>query len=358
MTNVVGILVILLVVTQLGVSSAVKRIRSSLKEVSPEQFDKSTRELAVLTKDLRSLESKQTDKTALVAADRKTVSSLEAELKKLEQSTPSKAPDPDALRKQIQAATGKEKATKADIDKTKKEIETTRKELAQVKSKRKPPAKVVRIPDPRPAPEGGKVEFVVCMKGRVMPLHMESAVELASSRIQFLKHQFLHKSSPKPKMGGLSRGKKASAKAPALVYDRKKIEAYFKQKPLNFHGHSISIWGRDTSQHCYVRVTTSPRMGEGISTIGSITSNYRKALRRMKSSNNYIRFIVHPDSFEVYLKARAIADYEKVPAGWSISSSGTVTHWGPIPGIKAFAPKQPPPPTTPAVKKAPPNVLD
>jgi hypothetical protein len=44
MTNVVGILVILLVVTQLGVTSAVKRIRSSLPEVSEQQYDEMRRE--------------------------------------------------------------------------------------------------------------------------------------------------------------------------------------------------------------------------------------------------------------------------------------------------------------------------
>ena len=359
MTNVVGILVILLVVTQLGVSSAVKRIRSNLEDVSPEQSEKSTKELASLTKDLRALESKQTDKSALAAADRKTVSSLETELKKLQQSAPPKAPSPDSLRNQIQTAGNREKATKAAIDKTKKDIEATKKELAQVRSKRKPPAKVVRIPDPRPAPQGAKPEFFVCMDGRVMPLNTDAILEMASSRITFLKRQFLHKSSPKPALGGgLSRSKKTSAKAPALIYDRNKIEAYFKKKPLNCQGHSVTMYGRDTSSHCYTQVAVSPRVGEDIHRIGSITSTYRKALKRVKADKKYIRFFVHPDSFEVYLKAREIADQAGIAAGWSISGSKVIKPWQPIPGVKVHASQTPPPPTQPAVKKPPANVLD
>ena len=56
MTNVVGILVIVLIVTQLGVSDAVKRISAKLPDVSKQEYELAKQEAAELQRLLAELD--------------------------------------------------------------------------------------------------------------------------------------------------------------------------------------------------------------------------------------------------------------------------------------------------------------
>ncbi len=93
-------------------------------------------------------------------------------------------------------------------------------------------------------------------------------------------------------------------------------------------------------------------------------SQLRKDLAAVKQRKNYAKFIVYPESFEIYLKAREIANEMKVPAGWQINTEKSLATWKALPDIqlhKTEAPPPPPPPPKEGEKKPvarPKNVLD
>ena len=85
MTNVVGILVILLAVTQMGVAQALERIRTNLPDISPEQLaqvQKEARELAEILKQLQQTASKPEEVALLSPLELKKLKEQIAKLQK------------------------------------------------------------------------------------------------------------------------------------------------------------------------------------------------------------------------------------------------------------------------------------
>ncbi|HCO23058.1 MAG TPA: hypothetical protein DIT97_08365, partial [Gimesia maris] len=154
MTNVVGILVIMLTVTQLGVGEAVNRITSAIEEEDMERAEQKVAELDELLK----LEKEQLETVKELTADKTTVNpeqqkelaeKLKKELEKL---------------KEIQVNIEKLKKEIAERDKQVKSLEQSivakETELADIKAKLAktpdpgptPNAKIVNLPNPRDAP--------------------------------------------------------------------------------------------------------------------------------------------------------------------------------------------------------------
>jgi hypothetical protein len=106
------------------------------------------------------------------------------------------------------------------------------------------------------------------------------------------------------------------------------------------------------------------RRAEDITGLLRPWSKYRKALADVKKRGNYAKFIVYPDSFEAYLKAREVANEMKVPAGWQVNTNPKMMTWKTLPDISLnkTEPPPPPPPPPPADTKPkvvrPKNVLD
>ena len=167
MTNVVGILVVLLAVTQLGVSTAVKRIRSNLPDVDVPQLEQVRKEMALLDKKLSALQAEwdklepqyKKDSNCLVILKRKVDPEKASRHEDLLQALALLSED----NKKIE---GSQENLQAAIEKLKKELEKVRKDLAALEKKTKPPEKIVRIPNPRPAPKDAEGEWFVCRQGK------------------------------------------------------------------------------------------------------------------------------------------------------------------------------------------------
>ena len=84
-------------------------------------------------------------------------------------------------------------------------------------------------------------------------------------------------------------------------------------------------------------------------------SRFQDVLRRMDPKKYYARFLVWPDSFEVYVQARSVCDQRGVLAGWE---PHTEDYQWKIPlGLTVACqgkPKPPPPPPKPATPPPPP----
>lgn len=65
-----------------------------------------------------------------------------------------------------------------------------------------------------------------------------------------------------------------------------------------------------------------PRPEKGIEK-SQIDRRWATVVRRLAQRDRYLRFFVKPDSFEMYLAARRIADRIGIPAGWELRPP----HW-------------------------------
>ena len=305
MTNVVGILVILLAVTQLGVGDAMKRIRSSLPPVNPEQLQALLDEyrsqkdmLAQLLERQGNLEETSTEdvqkKTRSLKEMMAEIERIRAALKKI---TLAKRIDTRQLQKLLQTR-------KAEAENLQKQLAKAQEELAKLKAmldKTPEPTalapKIVTLPNPRLVPKGADELTFICRKGRLYATTKEHVRKKAMDVISRLK----------PRSGRYS--------ADALV----KYFAKGTVKTENFTL-KLAIPGYSTQ----IVLEPNEKMGEDVARIKNLNSRFQSAIRKARIAKTYYGFFqVWPDSYEEYLEARKIADRNKLPAGWQ-PRSGTL----------------------------------
>ena len=171
MTNVVGILVLVLIATQLGVKEAVDRIADS-DLVTPEALEEARNKLKLTKEQRDALESQLAD---VQESDAETLELRLEELRRKrdaarqnlqrdKESTNAFAARIDDQKKRAKAANdaiADSAKAKEEYKKVTKEVTLGLEEEAKLKAQlsktpaqKAPPAKIVTLPDPRPAPKG------------------------------------------------------------------------------------------------------------------------------------------------------------------------------------------------------------
>ena len=151
MTNVVGVLIIVLVMVGLSVANVVKTVLEDLPPVTPEELAKikeDSKKLPKLQTPEEIAEEKKKAETDLqkVIEELKTVDIADLETKM-------KAMDLDSYKKQLEEAKKKREANKAATEKLLAEVEKLKALLDQTPVFTPPAATVIRLPNPRPYPE-------------------------------------------------------------------------------------------------------------------------------------------------------------------------------------------------------------
>lgn len=331
MTNVVGILIIVLIVSQLNVSQAVKRIRDDLEPVSEEQMAKLAEERSVVENQIEQL--RQTPGDTVLPAD---IEKLQTDLAKL-QVMVMEAEKKRLQQKDLEAAlVFKEKET----EQLEKDLTQMREQLVGLDSQTagldlaKIPPKKVRLPDPRDPYEDASEVLFYCKGGRVMRIDVPTLLEKTLAALKAEKSIIAEMQGDTP------------------IYDREKTREFIARKNISDGDSTVEIinfpdrgWGQISL------VPNFETGGESIQKAADPYSKYRKILKRARSDRDYAYFIVHNDAFETYLLARRIAEEEFAPIGWQPTSSLDIRRA--LPEIR-FEHTPPPPPDTPA-KPAPPN---
>lgn len=187
MTNVVGVLIIVLVMVGLSVSNVVKTVLSDLPPVTKE-------ELAEIRENAKSLpklptpeqleEQKKKAETDLkkILEDLKTVdvSDLESKMK---------AMDLDEYKKQLELRKKEREAQKAATDKLQAEVERLKALLDQTPVYQPPPPKYVRLPNPRPYPEKPNETRVLVAKQGVLTFNQPKFVQPILDGMEKVKSQ-------------------------------------------------------------------------------------------------------------------------------------------------------------------------
>jgi len=149
MTNVVGVLIIVLVLVGLGVASAVKKILSDLPPVDAEMLAQLKE---IISKeepplDLAKIEEDIKAKGALLKRSIEEIKTLDLSPEK------QKLVDIDNIHKQIADRKADRDKQKAEIEKLLADLESMKSRLDQTPVYTPPAASIVRMPNPRPYPE-------------------------------------------------------------------------------------------------------------------------------------------------------------------------------------------------------------
>ena len=149
MTNVVGVLIIVLVLVGLGVASAVKKILSDLPPVDAEMLAQLKE---IISKeepplDLAKIEEDIKAKEALLKRSIEEIKTLDLSPEK------QKLVDIDNIQKQIADRKADRDKQKAEIEKLLADLESMKSRLDQTPVYTPPAASIVRMPNPRPYPE-------------------------------------------------------------------------------------------------------------------------------------------------------------------------------------------------------------
>lgn len=351
MTNVVGILVIVLVVTQLGVGDAVSRITASLV-IDKEQIDQDKRELTQLTVEQSDLNNQiKLLADVDVTAQRKELEASEIRLNNQRRRAEQEQRQANEYALKMETDKAKASAIKKELEDNEKNRLALQKSIEQALARKATveaklddtpvpqavAAKVVTLPNPRPAPSGAKPIYFVCQKNQVYPIFLDPVRDASRQRAENV-----------VVARRLIRDIEKGADPDEFLKEYKKIRT----RPHDFFEVEMYVSGGR-----YPRLKFTPRENKGVSEaeLRNPRSNFRKMMQTVDPTKYYARFFVMPDSFDVYLTARAVMSEMQLPGGWEPQNDTwqLTTHVG---GPLRLGPPKPDPPPGPPGK--PQNLID
>ncbi|MFP6668755.1 MAG: hypothetical protein VB876_15670 [Pirellulales bacterium] len=329
MTNVVGILVIVLVVTQLGVGDAVNRIGNNI-EINPERIvdaERAAKRRSDLEAELAQLNSDDAETVRIDLQEQVTTQAKRQKdiLNQREQQQAQRLKEAEKLEdEQIKRI--------AELEKQERDLQN---QLASLKNRlriTKPPevlpAKIVNLPNPRKATPGAKPINFICRDGVIMPVNIEAAQDRANKWTS----AYITKNR-------LDRDKKKGIDCDKL------FRAFNRQ---TFRSHSFALHLEQRNDYAYVVFRRRGTAGETVQEIKDADSDFQQAIGKLNQNQHYLRFLVWTDSYETYLTARRIANKYRLPAGWQ-PISGESEYQVRMRGNLRCGP--PPPPTKPTTPR-------
>ena len=350
LTNVVGILVIVLVAVQLSSQEAASKIAEQLDKVDPQ-------EVARLEEAAAKAKQQAEAASAALREQRQSKNDPKAELARLEAAL---RVEEDLAKDAAERAAELEKKRVADLKAAEEAAKRAAAEQAKKEAERKaaqdrlaamqrefenlpvltaPPAKEVRLPDPRPAPAGVKEFHVLCREGRIWLVDIPALQEKAQKRADFV-----------------VRSKKLDPDGDTWLADGKTFVEEFNKAPVKDEGFEITL---EVVNNRWTRLVLTRMKGRGEPADEAVkpTGEFARALRRLKPESHVVRFFVWPDSFEEYLRVRELTGERGYAAGWEPMTSPD--EYRISLGRYAIGEKPPPKPADPNAKPPPPaNVLD
>ncbi len=346
MTNVVGVLIIVMVMIGIGLARSVKKVLSDLPPVTIEEH-------AELKKQVEENTPKQ-DPKKVEEESKKLLQDLKKsteDLKTLDRTADKqqvKLTDTDALLKQLDEK-------KKERDKKKAEVEALIAEADKLKARLDttpvyvpPPAVVVKLPNPRPMPDKAELHRFLIAGGRILYLNdaehtarVENELKRGEATLS-LSREIVKGPDGKPVMHRDSSGRSSPLRK--VVYDSKKLTDYFGRARLGTRDVKLEVPLSPTSPRIPVKIVPLPNAGETIEQSRSLVSAFQTVLKKLKGDPKaVVWFHVFKDSIPTYLQAREFADAMQIPVGWELTSNPFFTRTLPVEFAVNFTPPPPPP---------------
>ncbi len=291
MTNVVGVLIVVLIVTQVNVSSAAKRIRANLPEVTASMMTELREKDEEVRKRLTEVKPEEVEEAKeelrVLEAQRKELKKTEARDRKLDLEVAIIEQKIEESKQQLEAEGGQVAQIRSDV--REKEDDLT---------SRKP--KLVRLPNPRVPEEEAQEVLLIVRGGRLLHFDREAVLDAIAAKVR-------------PRKDLLSRDPKYKNR-----YDRNKImpvlESLKESNPLYRFDFKLH-------QNGHIQVYCYPRDGKG-ETVEDLAKPRAVGIGVMNKADhdrNYLRFLVTRDSFGQYIAMRRMAEKRHIPVGWKFS---------------------------------------
>lgn len=374
MTNVVGVLIIVLVMIGIGLARTVQKVLSELPPVTEEEHAKLKEELAAFD-----AKRDPAEVAAEIAKLKEELPKIEEKLKDLEkqkENTPAAMVDMEKLMKELEAARKERMERKKTIDQLLAEIDQIKIKLDTTPRYEAPPPVVVRLPNARPMPEKAEIHRVFVTENRIMFVQNQQLAELVEEELKketspyFLRRETLKGPDGKPRMKKGPTGQPVADRK--SIVDGAKMEAFFNdffnkrkagRRDLN-RDLLVTVSAVPSSPNIQVKVEPRPEAGETVEQARVQTSFFRSQLRDLKKDpDSVIWFYVSKDSIPAYLGARDIIDAtEQIPVGWELYEKPVYTVTMPsdyavdFTPVAVATPKGAAPPPPPAKPAGPPPV--
>ncbi|MBL4701291.1 MAG: hypothetical protein JKX85_08530, partial [Phycisphaeraceae bacterium] len=318
LTNVVGILIIMLVVALLGMSEAVKRITQAQEltdQLNVDHLLDKEKELQALKELLRTLEPDWLSMEPQVPLHKVQLTKLRQQIetltKKVTVQVSKKEFDIAKLQIQVKAKTEEQKKIGTQITTFINRLEELRALLDKTSLPKVPPAEIVRIPNPRDVDSSyRKVTFHVAKK-RIIEETTKNYQKKLERNIATFDQRFKLMPETATDTGGYDFTKFKNLIDKSQYGDRTvdvKLIIYTNRIQMNF----------------YIKGTS----GDDIKSINRGGSKYQRAIVAIKhNGKQYARYKVSADSFAEYIKARVIADRVGIPAGWEVVVNNKSPNW-------------------------------
>ncbi len=300
MANVVGILVMLVAVTQLSVVDSVDRIRDERagREVSPQSVALAEREREQLEQALteageRLAKLEPGGRAGLLLPD---AAPLLDELVGLPGRAELRGLGSQELRARVELG-------RIELEQTEQQIERGRKRAAELDEllrglPTEPRPKIARLPDPRPPPTGSREIMFLCRYGRIAAVDPEGMLEVLRD--------------------GITRAL-GEARTPNWE-DREEriwVQNLFDKGLIGRDGLRWDLREEQgASLFAGIRLHDLEQ-GESLLDLRLGDSEYAASLGVQSPREYYARYFVWPDSFDVYLEARYLAESRGYPVSWT-----------------------------------------
>ncbi len=349
MTNVVGVLTIVLVMIGISLAKAVRKVLAELPAASLEQIQTAQAQLDAATA------AKDATRNQLAAirrdphTDAKLNAELIADLASQEPSATDKTLQPvdlDALRAE-QAKL--EADLKAQTDAANR-LTAERRQLAGLLEKTpqlKPAArKVVRMPEARDIPSSANIYYAYVIGSQIHLLDPISAKKAVMDEFQRESRHLIHQII------------KVKHVKDRVIYDQAKVVAFFATLNFSVRGQKITVPANPTSTRLAIHIAIDPAQG-GVTIADPVAPNsaWPQLCERFRSwPRGVLIFRVRPDAFATYLRAREVADAQRLPCGWEIEGGSEFdVALDEFEVNRLETPPPQPPPQPPATPQGPPE---
>ena len=301
LTNVVGILIIVLIVVQLNMGSATRRILANLAPVSDEQWKNTLATLAEAEAQVARLNnpsSEKVDVEALAQKMAKRVPELEKLLVEAEQES-RKSAELEKRLAELRALLEKIEGNLSPVQGRLAEIQTKIDATKPAEAVEKPQPKIIRLPNPRDPPEGSVERRIVLFGGRVFIPDSDALIQAVENAVKLV----------------ISKFPSASAKG---RFDRVKSLPALKDFRWQNADYSATLHP-NSSGGIMLRLEPKPGRGHDIESLAQSNSPIRQVFADARLRSQYLRFYVTKDSFASYIRLRGLADDGRIPVGWEFA---------------------------------------
>ncbi|MCF6312465.1 MAG: hypothetical protein L3J39_08435 [Verrucomicrobiales bacterium] len=376
LTNVVGVLLLILIISSLGLSQAVKVVVENLPDVTEEDLQELKVRADDTRKNLKELEQASADTKK---KPEKTLQQLMLEIDKIENNNKDlakKNSDMEELQKKIDDEEAQQKSHEEKVMEAAEELAKMKAILAQTPEQEKVAPKVVKMPNPRRASAESRAHYVICKFGKVyyvgdpyshvlkvrdviyknFPKLVYSGGDLGSytfalqstrqnkERTSYLseKEKVRRKGAFTKSLGldqvmltemgedGIALPEKSMAArlfgnedrrdfyVRRLRLDPKKVQAFFGKGKLGPRDFSYFVERYGSSDRLKLSLGFKKEGGWKIEQFKKRGSNFDKVCKKVSLQRNALfYYYVSADSFDAYLEARNISESHRIAAGWT-----------------------------------------